>query len=159
MSLETVTLRGGESGGILKRAAIDDTDYLRSSISTRDWEDVALAALRARLQRAERDAVRLYFELRGLVDSHDSAMELALRALGCSLEVAQQAVMSYRQVSGMDRLGIIDAARLYLEREGYTVLAPERGLAAGGASKLPSQGDAGSAMIPAADGNGGANGT
>ena len=151
MTLAPEKLQPAGHADVLRASAVEDTTYLRAAINTRDWEDIALAALRARLQRAERDAVRLYFELRGMVDSHNSAMELALRALGCTLELAQTAVRAYQQVSGMDEQAAaeycLETAKRYYAAQGKEV----RVLAAGGASKLPSQGDAGSAMIPAAD--------
>ena len=86
----------------LKSVAESLPDELRETISKPPFPDMWVAAFKARLARAERDAVRLYPELLRMVGANDQAMELALRALGVSLEIAQKAVGMYRSVEGMD---------------------------------------------------------
>jgi hypothetical protein len=113
---------------ILVQAAVNDTSWMQEQLSERDWEVCALSALRARLARGERDAVRLYFELRKMVGSQESVLQLALQALGVSLEVAQKAVGLYRSAEAVDDAALIEYSRDLLERNGWTCLAPEKAL-------------------------------
>lgn len=110
----------------LVEAAGSDTDWLRDQISTRDWEMQALSSFRARLDRAERDAVRLYFELRKMVGPSEATMALAMRALGVSLDIAQKAVGMYREVEHLDEAQqaamCLEAAQKFYAAQGKRVV-------------------------------------
>lgn len=82
----------------IKQIADDAPAYLRAKISEPEWREWWLAAFAARLRRAERDAVRLYPELLRMVGANDAVLDVALRALGVSLEAAKLAVGAYREV-------------------------------------------------------------
>lgn len=82
--------------------ADDAPSYLRAKIQEPEWRESWLQAFRKRLDDGERDAVRLYPELLRMVGSQDTVLEIALRAIGVSLEVARRAVSAYQQVEGMD---------------------------------------------------------
>ena len=108
-------------------------EQLRERISAPPFPEMWVAAFQARLARGERDAVRLYPELLRMVGANDTALELALRAVGASLEFAKEAVTMRREIEGLDKPAILAMMRQQLEAEGYTVLAPESEAGSGGA--------------------------
>ena len=117
----------------MMQSAESNTAWLREQIEQRDWEEAALAAFRARLQRAERDAVRLYFELRKMVGTQESVLQLALQALGVSLDVAQRAVGAYQNAAQGDELD--EQCRARLVERGWTVIAPGKDASTNGGGK------------------------
>lgn len=129
---------------------------LRARISTDEWQEYWIEAFKTRLRNAERDAVRLYPELLRMVGAEDRRLELALGALGVSLEIAKSAVGMYRQVEGLDRAGLVEMQVENLRAEGWTCIPPQGMVEAGAgvASELPN----GGGTIPAPVTNGHANG-
>lgn len=77
-------------------------DAIRRAIDTEQYATLFLCGFETALRQGRRDAQRLYCELLGMVGANDRAMELALRALGVSLEIAQQAVGAYREIEHLD---------------------------------------------------------
>ena len=95
---------------------------------------------------------RLFAKMAKLVDAPQTLILAIWQQLGVRDETeARAAIEAYKQVRGLDEPAAaeycLETAKRYYAAQGKQVVV----LAAGGASKLPSQGDAGSAMIPAAD--------
>lgn len=72
------------------------------ALDSNEYADVWLVGFLAALTDGRRDAQRLYVELLGMVGANERQLEIALRAIGVSLEVARRAVSAYQQVEGMD---------------------------------------------------------
>ena len=80
-------------------AARDDPQRLRTLISTTEFETLWLEAFKKRLRNAERDAVRIYAELRRELGEQVQVAQLVFNVIGADLATAKQAVEALRQAS------------------------------------------------------------
>jgi len=121
---------GATAGGALvgemgRAAALTVPQKLLAELEREDWQRWWLSAFQAALRQGRRDALRLYPELLHMVGANDQLLELTLRALGVSLEVAKRAVVMYQQVEHLDDAGAAQLSADFLRERGWTCLPPE----------------------------------
>jgi hypothetical protein len=104
---------------------------IRSELDTERYARTFLASFEVALKAGRRDALRLYCELLEMVGGADRTLELALRALGVTLDVARQAIAMHQSVDGLDRAALLEQARLLLVEDGWVCVAPGDAAASG----------------------------
>jgi hypothetical protein len=110
----------------MTEAALTVPEKLREEISKPAWQGWWLAAFQTRLQRGERDAVRLYPELLKMVGAQDEMIDLARRALGvASMAQAQSLIGMARDAQGMTDAELVAKSVAFLREAGWKCLPPE----------------------------------
>jgi hypothetical protein len=96
---------------------IADREEMLKRIESPEIEDKWLAAFTARLERAERDAVRLYAEMRKWVGTERNLAVMVFAQLGTTEPEARRMIDAGKQVTEMSAEARFDECVRYVEAE------------------------------------------
>jgi hypothetical protein len=119
----------------LAQMVVADPHRLRGLIDDDDWRGAWLKAFRTRLDRAERDAVRIYAELMGELGHKLEIAQLVVLHLGTDMDTAKRAIDAMKQATSDQRTLVSQCetflSERYREEPALRAASPLRGLLVG----------------------------